>query len=147
MTASAWLAVGSLAQTNSLQDFVDSVNTAWQQTNTTQVLSLVNQRLSENSNDVCALCLKAYYHVLVDGVLTNGQVSADRFNALVQQGTNTNARAVSQQMKDQVFAVPTNEAAPLTAEQINQIHDSLPTSFPMIEKCKWLATKTGGTSP
>jgi hypothetical protein len=50
-------------------------------------------------------------------------------------------------MKDQVFAVPTNEAAPLTAEQINQIHDSLPTSFPMIEKCKWLATKTGGTSP
>jgi hypothetical protein len=141
------LAATSLAQTNSLQSFVNSVNAAWRQTNTTQVLSLLNQRLNANSNDVCALCLKAYYHVFIDGLLTNAQASADQFNSIVQQGTNLNARAIGQQMRDQIYGIPLSESGVRSVEAINQLHDGLPTSFPMVEKCQWLATKTSGTSP
>ena len=138
-------ATGSLAQTNSLQTFVDSVNAAWQQTNTTQVLNLLSQRLTANSNDVCALCIKATYHVLVDGALVNARDAADHFNSVVQQSTNANAKAISQEMRDEIYGIPLGESDTRTAEQINQIHDSLPTAFPMIEKCKWLAIKQGAT--
>jgi hypothetical protein len=140
-------ATEALAQTNSLQSFVDSLNSAWQQTNTTQVLSLLNQRLSSNSNDICALCIKASYHVLVDGVLTNARDAADQFNSAVQQGSNANAKAVSQEMRDEIYSIPLSESGTRTAGQINQIHDGLPNCFPMIQKCQWLATKTAGSSP
>jgi hypothetical protein len=131
------------AQTNSLDSFVNSVNAAWQQTNHTQVVQLVNQRLNANGSDVVALCVLADYRVFVDGDVTNAWALADQFNSVIQQGSNTNAKAVSQALKDEIQGIPSSESGSRSQSQINSLHNMFPVSFPGIDKCRWLAMKAG----
>lgn len=119
-------------------DYAASLNQAWAQTNQTQMISIINARLSSETNDVMGLATKMYYHLWVDGILTNARQVADQLCAVVQQSGNEEAGAYASAMRDEVYSISLGEAGYLTQAVIEQMHAEL-SDFPSIRKCAWLA--------
>ena len=71
-----------------VEDFASAVNAAWAATNDAEIVNLVNQRLTQDTNDVAALSVKMYYHLWVDGNITNAHQAATNLDAIVQASTN-----------------------------------------------------------
>lgn len=119
-------------------DYAASLNQAWVQTNGSQMISLINTRLGSETNDVMGLATKMYYHLWVDGVLTNARQVADQLCAVVQQSSNQEAWEYASAMRDEVYSVSLGEAGCLTQAVVEQMHAEL-SDFPSIRKCAWLA--------
>jgi len=122
-------------------DFVISLNNAWGQTNNAQMLTLINGRLQTNTNDVVGLSAKMYYYVFVDCILTNARQVAGQFYAAVANCTNEQALSIAAQMTNEVSVISLSESNPLGTNEVAQMHVLFPASFPMIDKCAWVARK------
>lgn len=122
-----------------LDDFVDDVNSAWSSTNDSQVVTLINQRLSQNTNDIAALSVKMYYHLWIDGNITNSQLIATQLNSLVQASTNQAVVDIFSFMKIEVDGISLTESGALSQDALNQFRHETRGIFPNINKCIWLA--------
>jgi hypothetical protein len=97
------------------------------------VLTLINDRLQADSNDVLALSLKSY--VFVEKNMHLAHQAANSFLAIVNAGT------TKQDLKDQaqvlakrVTDIPADDTTTLTEDQRNSMHAELD-KFPFIEEC------------
>ena len=129
------------SRADDVSDFITSLNNAWVQTNNTQMLTLINGRLQTNVNDVVGLSAKMYYYVFVDCVLTNARQVAGQFYTAVASHTNEQAVSMAAQMTNEVTVISLSESGPLGTNEVSQMHVLFPASFPMIDKCAWVARK------
>lgn len=137
------LSVRALHAEDELEDFAAAVNSAWSATNDTEILNLVNQRLSENTNDVAALSVKAYYHLWIDGNISNAQQAVEVLAPVIQTSTNQAAKDFFEAMQAELEAVPLSESGPFPAEGLDQLRRESRGIFPNIRNCVWLAKVLG----
>lgn len=142
LAAGALLLAGIFATTpaiaDELDDFAEDLNEAWSQTNTVQMLSLINTRLSSDTNDVMALSTKTYYFVFADCNLTNARQTVDHLYSVVQQENDADAETFCLEMKNEVYGIDLSESGTYSQAELDQIHAGL-TAFPSIRKSLWLA--------
>jgi hypothetical protein len=129
---------GFAQTTNAVEAFVIDVNQAWQSTNYTQIITLIDQRLATNSTDILALSLKLGYYTWAEVSLSNAQQSAIAFLTAV---TNAAPEEFEQPCSLVQYAIavsnidpppnpPTDESR--TPQQVQYLHESYPISFPNI---------------
>jgi hypothetical protein len=122
-----------------IEDFASSVNSAWSSTNDAEIQVLVSQRLAEDTNDIVALSVEMYYHLWVDGNISNAQQVAFRLDSIVQASTNQAAREFIAEMRAEVDSVPTTESGPFSLDGLAQLRAESRGIFPSIRRCVWLA--------
>ncbi|HBA84785.1 MAG TPA: hypothetical protein DCZ95_11885 [Verrucomicrobia bacterium] len=122
-----------------IDDFATEINSAWSSTNDSQIATLINQRLSQDTNDVVALSVKMYYHLWIDGNITNAQLVATHLDAIVQATTNIAIVDVLTEMKAEVDGIPLSESGSFPQDALNQLRHETRGIFPGIQKCVWLA--------
>lgn len=132
------------ANADAIDDFVNSINTKWQQKDYSGIAQALATRLSSNPNDVLALSIKAYFNLYATGDVAVAHAAAESAFSAVDASGNAKARDIAQEMKDEVTSVPTGESGPLTTEQQNQLHALFP-ELPMIKKCAGLARMLQGS--
>ncbi len=124
---------GSHAET--VDEFVDALNTAWVASNYPSCWSSITNRLTLNSNDVPALVAQACYHVFVDAdfsAATNVFVVSD---PLVLSLTGTNVASIAymyNNLRADIIAslsIPMTNPAPEADKRY--VRDNLyPTNYP-----------------
>lgn len=136
-----FLGVQSFAQQDELKAFVDSINNVWKLKNHDEILQKIQSRLDNDEGDILALSIAQYYYVFAECDLEKAREFADKFYNSVQKLGKPNLTLLAFDMKNEIYDIPLGESGAYTNEQLNQIYDCFPDSFPFIERCYSLTEK------
>lgn len=122
-----------------VEDFASAVNAAWAATNDAEIVNLVNLRLAQDTNDTAALSVKMYYHLWVDGNITNAHEVATNLDSILQASTNQVAKDFFAVMKSEVDSVPLSESGAFGRDALDALRQQFQGLFPNIRNCVWLS--------
>jgi hypothetical protein len=113
-----------------IRQFVDDVNAAWVNTNYTQLLQVIDNRLAQNPNDLLALCTKQSYYLNCDFDVTQAQATVHAITNSIQQSGFTNLFPLVEEKNNLVLSIPTNFVASYTPEKIAILHQEFDDMLP-----------------
>jgi len=126
---------------SSLETAASQVNAHWLARNNASILQIIEDRLTEDSGDVFALCLKYHYYFYADIDLAKSRSAADQLVSSVAGIGNDSLDTFVGELKTRVYSVPLSESTPFTAAEVDAIHAIFKNSFPGIDTCLKLATR------
>ncbi|MFO7871563.1 MAG: hypothetical protein R6V03_09055 [Kiritimatiellia bacterium] len=143
--AITWVSLALNADADNIKSFIEDVNTAWGKRQYSIVLSNINARLQGNSNDVLALSMKMYYHVLVEPSPASVRTAAAAFTNVVHSSGRYDMEPWACDMADKFLSFPLTETNKFTQEQRARFHEAMP-EFPGIAECVSFAIRFSQTN-
>lgn len=120
------------------EDFINNVNSEWANQNYTNMIQVINNRLTTHTNDLAALLLKMNYHLAIEYDLSLAQSFIPIFTntvASINWSTNWQAKVYCDVMIQDV-ADPSNAQSQgviynLSSNQLIQLHSEMPDKNPL----------------
>ena len=103
--------------------FVTNVNAAWASTNYSQLLQLINDRLSQNTNDILALGTKQWYYFECDLNISNAHSAANALRNAAQQTGREDIIPIAENITRIILDIPVTVTGSYTQAQIELQHN------------------------
>lgn len=121
-----------------LDDFINDVNAAWAAENYTNMLQVIDARLTVHTNDLAALLLKMNYHLAIDYNLSVAQSFVQVFTNTVEnidwssdREAGILCRVMILDVVDPVAAQSFGTLYNLNSNQLSQVHAESPDKNPL----------------
>jgi len=123
------LGVAQQTSMDQLKSDYQQVNTYWKNQQYTNILNLINGRLSNDANDVLGLSLKQFYYVFVEYDITNAHAAANKLKNFVDASPRTELKDFTEEFTKAVTDIPVEQKS-ISQAGMNKMHQLFPDEFP-----------------